>query len=306
MGPLLFNIFINDIFYFIEHGTLYNYADDNILSYADQDYNTLINILEKENSILIEWFNFNCMQANPDKFQDIAVGKKTYAKEKPVFNIESANISCDEVVKLLGIDIDYQLNFDKHIKNICRIKASQQLSVLKRIDCFFLSKLNKLTICHSFILSNFNCCPLAWHFWSKANTIKLEKLQVRALRFIYEDYNSTYEELLHIAKVPSLQIRRMCTMALECFKILHKLSPPCLNDVVVLKNSKYSFRYSNIVEIPRVKTTTYGKNSFKYTAAALWNDLPDDFRKIANFNQFKNTSLSWNGNECKCNACKKN
>jgi hypothetical protein len=38
------------------------------------------------------------MQANPDKFQAIAVGKKTYAKE-PVFNIESANISCDEVVK---------------------------------------------------------------------------------------------------------------------------------------------------------------------------------------------------------------
>ena len=39
-------------------------------------------------------------------------------------------------LKLLGIDIDYQLNFDKHIKNICR-KASQQLSVLKRIGCFF-------------------------------------------------------------------------------------------------------------------------------------------------------------------------
>jgi hypothetical protein len=82
------SIFINDIFYFIEHGTLYNYADDNTLSYADQDYNTLINVLEKESSILIEWFNFNCMQANPDEFQAIAVGKKTYAKE-PVFNIES-------------------------------------------------------------------------------------------------------------------------------------------------------------------------------------------------------------------------
>jgi hypothetical protein len=45
-------------------------------------------------------------------------------------------------------------------------------------------------------------------------------------------------------------------MALKCFKILYKLSPPCLNNLVVLKNSKYSFRYSNIVEIPRVKTTT--------------------------------------------------
>jgi hypothetical protein len=46
-------------------------------------------------------------------------------------------------------------------------------------------------------------------------------------------------------------------MALECFKILNKLSPPCLNDLVVLKNSKYSFRYSNIVAISRVITTHF-------------------------------------------------
>ena len=85
---------------------------------------------------------------------------------------------------------------------------------------------------------------MAWHF----KTIKLEKIQERALRFIYEDYNSTYDELLHIAIVPSLEIRRMRTMALERFKILYKLSPPCLIDLVVLKNSKYSFRYSDIVE----------------------------------------------------------
>ena len=68
---------------------------------------------------------------------------------------------------------------------------------------------------------------------------------------------------------------------------MYKLSPSCLNDLVVLKNSKYSFRYFNIVEIPKVKIITYVKNSFKYTAAVLWNDLHDDIRKIANFNQFK-------------------
>jgi hypothetical protein len=45
--------------------------------------------------------------------------------------MESAEITCDEVVKLLGIYIDYQHNFNYHIKNIRR-KASQQLNVLKR------------------------------------------------------------------------------------------------------------------------------------------------------------------------------
>jgi hypothetical protein len=53
------------------------------------------------------------MQANPDKFQAIAVGKNTYAKE-PVFNIESANTSCDEVVKLLVV----QCTMFNKVKNI--------------------------------------------------------------------------------------------------------------------------------------------------------------------------------------------
>ena len=101
----------------IEYGTLYNYADDNTLSYVNDNYEKLIDILEKKSSVLIDWFKFNCMQANPEKFQAIAVGNKTPAKT-PVFNIESAELTCDEVVKLLGIDTDYQLNFNYHIKNI--------------------------------------------------------------------------------------------------------------------------------------------------------------------------------------------
>jgi hypothetical protein len=68
----------------------------------------------------------------------------------------------------------------------------------------YLNRLNKLTIFHIFILSNFNFCPLAWHFCTDKNSKKLEKVQERALRFVYEDYNSSYEELLQKAKVPSL------------------------------------------------------------------------------------------------------
>jgi hypothetical protein len=45
---------------------------------------------------------------------------------------------------------------------------------------------------------------LAWHFCTEKNFKKLEKVQERALRFVYEDYNSSYEELLHKAKVPCL------------------------------------------------------------------------------------------------------
>ena len=75
---------------------------------------------------LIDWFDINCMQANPEKFQALAIGKKTFDK-KPVFEINDVKISCDESVKLLGVEIDYLLKFDSHISSICRKAAQQKL-----------------------------------------------------------------------------------------------------------------------------------------------------------------------------------
>ena len=165
---------------------------------------------------------------------------------------------------ILGIEIDYQLNFDVHVSSICR-KASQQLNVLKRLGSL-LNILSKLTIFHTFILSNLNCCLLAWHFCTEKNSKKLEKVQERALRFVYEEYNSSYEELLHKAKVPSLQIRRIRTMALETFKIVNKIAHVCLQNLVSEKNSKHSLRYVNVLDVTRVKSTHYVKKSFKLAA----------------------------------------
>ena len=162
---------------------------------------------------------------------------------------------------------------------------------LKRLSPY-LSKLNKLTIFHTFILSNFNYCPLAWHFCSEKIPKKLEKIQERALRFVYDDFNSGYEELLIKANIPSLHIRRLRTMAIETFKILNKMSPPVLSDLVILPDcNSYNFRYNNILQVPQVHTTKYGKNSFKYAAAVF----PDDFRKVSYFNQFKSLISKWNG-----------
>ena len=117
LGPLLFNIFLNDIFYFIHRGTLYNYADDNTLSFCSSNFNELVEVLQEESNILIDWFTFNCMQANPDKFQAIAIGSKTSSRN-PNFDIKNANIECDDIVKLLGVNLDSNLNFDFHIRSI--------------------------------------------------------------------------------------------------------------------------------------------------------------------------------------------
>ena len=63
--------------------------------------------------------------------------------------VSDTQIKCENVVKLLRVDLEYQLNFAQHISNLCR-KAGQQLNVLKRLSPF-LSRLDKLTIFHTFI-----------------------------------------------------------------------------------------------------------------------------------------------------------
>jgi hypothetical protein len=144
---------------------------------------------------------------------------------------------------------------------------------------------------------------LAWHFCGESETKKLEKIQERALRFIYKDYVSSYESLLLQSKMPSLKLRRMRTMALVAFKIIYKETPLYLQNVITMKNNSYSFRYSNLTDIPQVRTTNYGLNSFRFRAAKLWNSLPDSFRQISSFNQFKSQINSWEGDSCKCSAC---
>jgi NAD kinase len=55
----------------------------------------------------------------------------------------------------------------------------------------------------------------------KQSTKKIEKIQERALRFMYDDFQISYECLLEKSKLPSLKTRRMRTIALETFKIMH-------------------------------------------------------------------------------------
>ena len=87
------------------------------------------------------------------------------------------------------------------------------------------------------------------------------------------------------ANIPSINIRRLRSMAIETFK-LSKLSPPVIIDLVNLReNNLYNFRYNNA---PQVRTSKYGKSSFSlYAAAVLWNSFPGELRKVNNFNQFK-------------------
>ena len=75
-------------------------------------------------------------------------------------------------------------------------------------------------------------------------------------------------------------------MALDTFTIVNKIAHACLQNVVSVNNSKYSFRYVNVLDVPRVRSTHYGKQSFKFAAVILGNSFPNHFRTENSFFTF--------------------
>ena len=216
--------------------------------------------------------------------------------------IGDTEINKDVCVKLVGVHIDNQLNFNKHIQEIC-IKAGRQLNALKRLSQKLTTD-SKLCIFRSFILSHFNYCPIVWHFCSKYNTVKLEKIQERGLRFVYNDYSSSYEILLSKAGLCTLELGRLRAIAVEMFKAVNGLCPNYISDLIVHRNSGYNFRESLNVNIPRPNSTKYGKQSFRYFGSHLWNNLPFSIKKNQDIKTFKSLIKTWSGPTCKCNYCK--
>ena len=76
LGPLLFNVFINDIFMFIEKTEVCNFADDNTIYDCGEDLSNILQNLKHNVKILLKWFRINSLQANPGKFQFMILGNK--------------------------------------------------------------------------------------------------------------------------------------------------------------------------------------------------------------------------------------
>ena len=154
LGPILFNIFINDLLYWISNSALFNFADDNTISVTDNTIEELISTLEKESQAATDWFVSNEMIVNPDKFQAIVVIRNNKMKDTYSLNINQEVSNSENCVKLLGVEMDNKISFGKHISTIVK-KASTQLNAISRIQKFVSFK-EKLILLNSFVYSNFN------------------------------------------------------------------------------------------------------------------------------------------------------
>ena len=159
LGPFLFNVFMNDLFLFIQNWKLYNYADDNSMIYSSPDINVILTNLKHDCKNAIKWFGENSMKANPDKFQFMVLSSDPLQQQRIEIENDIALLS-ESRVKLHGVIMDDRLHFNDHISAMC-CRAARQLNALARISKHLDSK-SKHIVYNSFVASNFNYCPLVW------------------------------------------------------------------------------------------------------------------------------------------------
>ena len=117
VGPILFNIFVNDLFIFINKAKLANFADNNTIYANSAEMKTLLDILEKESEAAIKWFKQNEDIVNPGKFQEMVLGRQK-KKEKINFTINGAEIKGQNSAALLETEREIAFfNKEKHKQN---------------------------------------------------------------------------------------------------------------------------------------------------------------------------------------------
>ena len=131
LGPILFNLFINDLMFLIQETEVYNFADETTIYSCSPYFEEATLKLSNDTHLILNWLRINSMVAKPGKFQIMFLGSNI-DNSNITFMIGNKRVKSRSEVKRPGITIDDKLSFTTHIENLCRT-ASNRLRALARI-----------------------------------------------------------------------------------------------------------------------------------------------------------------------------
>ena len=299
LAPIIFNIFINDLFFFTTKPEVCNFADDNTLYSCNKNLEHVFSNLIYDLRNVLDWFKINSMKGNPGKFQFPVLGVKNIVQY--TINVNGKIIACSNEVKLLGITIDNELKFEKHVDDHFQ-KASYKLHALRRVRGYLTVEKARI-LADAFIDSQFNYAPLIWMFAGKILINKICKIHHRTLQVVYNEYNKSYGELPQLNNNVSLHQRHLQYLALEVFKSLMHLNPEFMWSYFNENPIPYDLRKGIKVFLPPVKSFRFGLNSIHFRGSILWNNLPSSIKNSQTINEFKVKLKNLGNIHCTCGVC---
>ena len=132
---------------------------------------------------------------------------------------------------------------------------------------------------------------------------RINRIHVRALRIVYNDLVSTFDELLTKEKSFTIHHRNIQTLAIEIYKVINNVSPEIMKEIFVLK-SKCMYNTREIFVTHNVRTEHNGKETLSYLGPKIWNIIPNEIKYSATLIVSKQKIRRWKPDKCPCKLCK--
>ena len=139
----------------------------------------------------------------------------------------------------------------------------------------------------SFITSQFVYCSLVWIFHSRSLNDNMNSIHERALRTVYGDKTSTFQQLLEKDNSVSIHHRNVQTLATEMFKISKNLPSEIVKEIFQERIVSYNLRSNNSFTSHRVDSIYHRTESLSFLAPKIWEIVPLEIKESENKNIFK-------------------
>ena len=289
LGPLLFSIFINNLPHHLHGVITVLFADDTTMIVSGRSISDISDALTKALASAHEWLVVNGLQLNTSKTKCMLI-HSNHRKPSSSLDVQLGGKSIEQVqtYKFLGVLVNDTLTWTDHVNLVCS-KVSKGINLLRLIS-WFLPKESLVCYYNAYILPHFTYADSVWTTCTAAQNVKLERLQNYAARLILRQRREVSATCMREQLGwPTLASRRRLSEAVVTFRCTSGLSPLHLSTLFKSAVSIHCHgtrsASSNSLHLPRV-ATGFGKRSFAFRGAQLWNLLPPDLRQTKHPNRF--------------------
>ena len=160
-----------------------------------------------------------------------------------IIRIGDTEIKNSEYEKLLRIEVNTKLNFNKHLNDIIS-KASRKVKALSRVYMSYMSLSKKKKLVSSFFKSQTNYSPLIWMFHSRVINNKINRLHEQE-----QDKSVT------------INTRNLQILATEMFKVYQNISPPIFSEIFHRGDINYNLQINTDFSMPNLTFVFHGSES---------------------------------------------
>lgn len=285
IGPILFIIFIDDIFNSCKlHGDfngIFLYADDAKL------YSNNPCILQSALNDVAKWIDRHQLFLAPNKCEHLVISRSNVITNH--FSVNGTVIPSKSVIKDLGINISHNLKWSDHI---AFLKSHTLVSVFQLLKSFSTRNVwLLLKAYYTYIRPKLEHNTVLWSPYLIKDIASLEIVQKRFTRIICIRCNipfNSYADRLNKLNMKSLEYRRAEFDLMFMFKIFHNISEIKFNDYFVLHESGYNLRRNskNISSKVQPKHDQF-LNFYFNRICRMWNSLPEIIITAPSYNTFK-------------------